>query len=373
MIITLFLLIANIICLSIIILILFHALIQARFKIPILLEIFIGLIIIIFLLMDSIWARWFYEVKIFNQEQYFVYRSIFEVILGIIGFYIIIEISINDLKKQIIFKALILIIGTNFISILLLLGQIVHSMNQNTIGFLFLLNKDVPIGIQIFILCTKIFGLGGLILFLFQVCVLVVKSNLFSRWSKVFLICGILSLIDCLISIPIIDILFNLNIELVFIIWLITFLFIIIARLNRIDLKVIINIHDMIITHESGIRLFSLSDGKMETDLISSAMAGVTSIIQEISGSRRKVRVIDEQDVKFLFAFGKHCFITLIVEGESLILTKMLNKLLYKFESEYSTILENWSGGNLNIFNSAKKIVDSIFSQVEWKTQLRVD
>lgn len=99
-------------------------------------------------------------------------------------------------------------------------------------------------------------------------------------------------------------------------------------------------------------------------------MAGITNLVQEISGSSKRIQSIDEQNIKLLFAYGDHSFITIIIEGYSLILHKMLEKLMVLFEANYSAILENWDG-NIDVFKSAREIVNSIFSRVEWKTPLR--
>ena len=50
----------------------------------------------------------------------------------------------------------------------------------------------------------------------------------------------------------------------------------------------------------------------------------------------------------------------------------MLNKLLYVIESKYSSLLENWNG-DVSLFDSVKNVVNSIFSQVEWKATLKLD
>ncbi|MEJ2249007.1 MAG: hypothetical protein P8Y70_14655 [Candidatus Lokiarchaeota archaeon] len=366
------LLISNIVLLSIIILMLIFASIKARLSIPILFEIYIGLILLMLFIMDSIFANWYLEIGIFGPGQYFSYRYFLEIILGIIGLYIITDINVHSLKKRIILKSLIFIIGTNFITSLLILSLFIPSIDDNSIGLLFLLNTNVPFWVQFIIFGSKVFGLGGLIIFLCYICVLVVKSKLFSRWSNIFIVCGIMSIIDSIITVPTAEVLLNLPPEVFFILWLVTFAFIIAARLNRINIRVMVDVHDLIITHESGIPIFSLTDGKMSPELIGGAMSGLTSLIQEISGSSHKVKAIDQNDIKLLFVFGNHFFITLIVEGESLVLSKMLHRLVHKIESQYTPLLKNFSG-DVEVFKSLKELVNSTFSQVEWKIPLEVN
>ena len=363
------LLICNIALLSVIIVVLFHASMRARKKIPILYEIFIGLIIFMFFLMDSILANWFLETGFFTEDIYFSYRYLLELVLGVIGLYIMVDIDVHAHNKRIIYKAVILIIGTNLFTALLILSILVPSIRDNSIGLLFLFNTNVPLWIQVIIMCSKAFGLGGMIVFLCYISVLVVRSKLFSRWSNIFLVCGLLSIIDCVVSIPAIGLIFNLSPEIIFIVWLVSFVFVLAARINRINIKVMMDIHDLIVTHEGGVPIFSLTDGKIAPDLIGSAMSGVTSLIQEISGSSHKIRAIDQHDIKLLFAFGNHFFITLIIEGESIVLSKMLHRLVHEIEANYSKVLENWMG-DVDVFKSLKNIIDSIFSQIEWKTAL---
>ena len=48
----------------------------------------------------------------------------------------------------------------------------------------------------------------------------------------------------------------------------------------------------------------------------------------------------------------------------------MLKELLNKFETNYISSLENFTG-NLTVFNTAQTIVDTVFTQVNWKKQKR--
>ncbi len=177
----------------------------------------------------------------------------------------------------------------------------------------------------------------------------------------IFFIIGLFLLVDSQIINPLLDVVFHANIETYFLNFIITYLFVILARLDRMNIKILLHVHVLNIITKEGMTLYAETDGKTDPDLIGAALSGLHSLLQEISKSHNKIRAIDQGDKKLVFAFGRFVFIVLIVDEDSALLDKMLEGLVYKFESAYATVLENWDG-KIDAFNSSAKIVDSVFA-----------
>ncbi|MHA1733180.1 MAG: hypothetical protein ACTSU5_14630 [Promethearchaeota archaeon] len=313
--------------------------------------------------MDSIWARCFLEVGVFGEEFFYEYRYIYEVVIGIVGLYVFVDIRFHSEKTRRLWKEVVLGVGTNLITTLVLLILFVPAMRDSSAGFTFLFNAGIPRGVKAFIMLTKVIGIGGYSQFILRVAVLLVRSKLFSRWTTLFFVLGVFTMIDLQITIPVLDQLFSWDVSVTLIFWIVGLAFVVAARLNYMRLNMVTNIHELGIVHKSGATIFSYSDGKVDPDLVGSAMTGVISFLQEISGSEKQLRKIDVEDVKFLFVYGNKVFASLIADQDSAVLFKMLNNLLCKFEASYDPVLENWNG-NVATFERAGEIVASVFSHV---------
>ena len=81
-----------------------------------------------------------------------------------------------------------------------------------------------------------------------------------------------MSLLDCFLIIPLLNMLLELDIEITLFHWILTFIFVISARLNRINFKMVMNIQELHIVYENGITLFSISNSRFEPTLVGSAM-----------------------------------------------------------------------------------------------------
>jgi hypothetical protein len=56
---------------------------------------------------------------------------------------------------------------------------------------------------------------------------------------------------------------------------------------------------------------------------------------------------------------------------ESELLLSMIKVLLTKFESQYKASLKNFKG-DTSTFNSAKNLVDDVFSNIKWREPLEI-
>jgi hypothetical protein len=351
---------------SIFLLTLISAYFRARKSIPLLSKIFLGFILFTLFLTEYILSLFSNEFSLFYSEHYYKYQNQYYVLIGMVSFLVLAEIRIQNIQKRLIWKAIILIISTNLITALFVTNIFVPPSYSNPQGFGFIESRQAELWIRLLVLLSLSFGICGISLFMLQVSYLIVKSKLFSKWSSIFLVLGILSFLDCLITIPLIEMKYDVNIRFALSHWILSFVFIIAARLYRINIKVVKNIKELYIVYSlSGIPLFSQSSGGFEPSLVGSAMTGVVALLKEIWGSKKRIRSIDQGDKKLLFAFGQYTYGMILVEDESLILNKMLKELLNKFETNYISSLENFTG-NLRVFDTADTIVDTVFPQVNW-------
>ncbi|GAB4309316.1 MAG: hypothetical protein Kow0069_08460 [Promethearchaeota archaeon] len=205
---------------------------------------------------------------------------------------------------------------------------------------------------------TKIFGLGGYVAF--SVWVLLVKSRLYSRGPLVLVLSGFGALIDLQITIPSLEVAFGLGLSFTLLNWIGGCAFTIVARLDKARISEVFNVHELGVTHSSGATIFSYSDGQVDPDLVSSALSGVVALLQEITGSTKKPEKIDQGDLKFLFAYGEHAFVFLLVRHDSSVLKRHLRSLLRQLEGEYGPLLKDWTG-NVSAFEGLEKVAVKLF------------
>lgn len=339
---------------------------QTRNKIPILFEIFLGVFIVTLFFSDYLGGRYFLYKNYISANFLNSYRYVYEIVIGQVGWYIFLDMRVLDQRKNMILKAITIIVGTNFITAMTFINFMDPNIQNNSIGLLFLLNRNVTPGIQTFIFFTKIYGLGGLIVFIIDICILIYRSKIYSKISSWIFIIGYLSLLDIQITIPTIDMVFNLNFTFILLLWILGFVFVIAARINKINFKTVFNIHELVISNKVGITLYAVSDQKIDPNLVSMAISGVNTIMGEISGSSKPIKAIDQGDKQILFESGKHITALLLVDEYSIIVSKMLKRLVSEFETNYGSALENWNG-NIDIFEPSKKIIDGIFTGMNWK------
>ncbi|TXT60311.1 MAG: membrane protein of unknown function [Promethearchaeota archaeon] len=355
---------------------LFYILIQASLKsrhtAPILSKIFLSLVLFVFYVLEFSAIRFLIELGMVERVNYDQYRYVFDIFLGMIGFHVIIDLKVFEDHKNLLWKSLNFLIGTNLITAVFILTLFLPSIRTNTIGFLFLLNTDVEFSVQILLAISKLYGLGGFSFYLIQLCLLLYKSNLYKKSTLILLFGSILAFIDALITIPVLDVLFDLGGNFVLAAWLVTNLFLIAARLNRISFKIFLDIKGIIFVLNSGLPLFALSNKELDSHLVGGALVGINAILQEISGSKKnKINSIDQGENKLLFAFGDYCFVMLMSAKESELLLSMIKVLLTKFESQYKASLKNFKG-DTSTFNSAKNLVDDVFSNIKWREPLEI-
>ncbi|TFG05979.1 MAG: hypothetical protein EU536_00115 [Promethearchaeota archaeon] len=94
--------------------------------------------------------------------------------------------------------------------------------------------------------------------------------------------------------------------------------------------------------------------------LVAGSLIGITKMITEIIQSSKQLKIMDHQDKKVLFAYGKNLIAALIVDDYLEIYRKKLNILLEELEIIYKDSLEDWDG-SLSQFNLVEKFINRIF------------
>ncbi|MHA1378792.1 MAG: hypothetical protein ACTSRG_10460 [Candidatus Helarchaeota archaeon] len=118
----------------------------------------------------------------------------------------------------------------------------------------------------------------------------------------------------------------------------------------------------IIIHSQKGLSLFDYSfRGVSEgSDLIAGGLVGISSIIQEMTSSETKVKIIKQEQANILLEHGSFVTIALISVEDLQILRKKLNQLIDLFESLFRDILDDWRG-DVGIFQPAKALIEEVF------------
>lgn len=99
-----------------------------------------------------------------------------------------------------------------------------------------------------------------------------------------------------------------------------------------------------------------------DEDLISGALTGIVTILSEITRSSKHIKKIDKEGNHLFFAFGKYHIAALITTTDLPILYKKLDAFSRSFEQHFLEEVKNFKG-NVQVFSSARYMVDRYFSQ----------
>jgi len=100
-----------------------------------------------------------------------------------------------------------------------------------------------------------------------------------------------------------------------------------------------------------------------DADLLAGGMTGVTHILKEmIAGKGTKLKIIDHEDKKLLFEYGKGFSTVLISHKDLKILRNKLITLTTNIENVFWETIEVWQG-DLDIFKPIKTMVKHIFTE----------
>ncbi|MFX1452856.1 MAG: hypothetical protein ACFFCM_18610, partial [Promethearchaeota archaeon] len=98
----------------------------------------------------------------------------------------------------------------------------------------------------------------------------------------------------------------------------------------------------------------------LDENLISGTLVAITEIIQEVTKSKTKLKVIQQEEAIFLLEYGKNVMVALLTEENLSVLRNKLKIFLKEFEIFFVDIFPVWKG-DTTVFLPAKVLVDRIF------------
>ncbi len=102
-----------------------------------------------------------------------------------------------------------------------------------------------------------------------------------------------------------------------------------------------------------------------EVSLVTSALIGITSIIQEIVHSKRALKTIDHMDRKILFNEGHNVIVAVLSDVDLPVIRKKIFQFTNRFEFYYQKELVEWKG-DVDVFFGTNKIINEFFPIEEY-------
>jgi len=121
--------------------------------------------------------------------------------------------------------------------------------------------------------------------------------------------------------------------------------------------------HLYLIHQEKGFSLYNHSfirEDLVDSQLIAGGISGIASLLQELTSSSDKVKIIDLERLKILIEYGKYILGALITEENYRILRNKLRQLVKLFEDQNKDHLINLKG-QIYEFEDTNTLVDQVF------------
>ncbi|MBD3227292.1 MAG: hypothetical protein GF329_03815 [Candidatus Lokiarchaeota archaeon] len=118
------------------------------------------------------------------------------------------------------------------------------------------------------------------------------------------------------------------------------------------------------IINNSGIVMveFPFTEEKIDANLFSGGISGISTILQEMVDSKEKLRVIDHEDKKLLFEYSESFFSVLLAREDLKILRSKLKTLTNEIERIYFEIIGDWNG-NLEVLKPIETMIKNQFAE----------
>ncbi len=113
------------------------------------------------------------------------------------------------------------------------------------------------------------------------------------------------------------------------------------------------------IDFESGVSTIG-PDQALTAAVISALSLGLKS-----TGKNRKVKVVDQGDVKFLFGYANNATLVLAVTEDLQIIRRKIDEFVESFNMLFDEVFETWDG-NINVFKPAEALAVSIFTKSKY-------
>ena len=125
-------------------------------------------------------------------------------------------------------------------------------------------------------------------------------------------------------------------------------------------------LHAMFIVNRDGLTLFSwnLAPERINSDLVTSFLTAVRSLVKEISPEEEKgLRSIEAHGFTILLEAGEKVFGALFMDQEDPIARECLKAMVREFERRYSSILEAWDG-DVSVFEPFEEVCNKMLSVI---------
>ncbi|MFX0103852.1 MAG: MFS transporter, partial [Candidatus Hodarchaeota archaeon] len=99
-----------------------------------------------------------------------------------------------------------------------------------------------------------------------------------------------------------------------------------------------------------------LKDDMVDPNLFSGGISGIGTMLHEMVRSAQKLQIIDHEDKKILFEYGKRFIITLITEKDLRILRTKLKSLAREIHNVFWETIGSWDG-DLTVFKPIKTMI----------------
>ncbi len=128
-------------------------------------------------------------------------------------------------------------------------------------------------------------------------------------------------------------------------------------------------LYHLYVIHESGMLLYEHSfkdiKAKVESDLISGGIIGLTTMLEEIVHGNQRLRIIDHGDKKLLFRYSadQKIIYVLEIEEDLLVIRNKLRTFAEEFERKFEDQIAKFNGVKLDTWSSTKEIVQKNFER----------
>ncbi len=118
------------------------------------------------------------------------------------------------------------------------------------------------------------------------------------------------------------------------------------------------------ITSKGGICLFHynfLEESPIDPQLFAGGISGVCTLVQEMTQSQKRTKVIDQEDKTLILEFGEHITCVLLCTASSKILRNKLREIVEEIEFLFRDELASWTG-NIAVFKPIGKLIQRYFT-----------
>jgi hypothetical protein len=123
------------------------------------------------------------------------------------------------------------------------------------------------------------------------------------------------------------------------------------------------------IIHKTGVLLFdhefTQQDDRIESDLVSGGIVGITALLQEIVKGKEKLRTIDHGEKKLMFKYSpkKDVIFVLVIVEDLIVLRNKLDQFILDFIENYDKKLEKLDGVIVAEWKGVVDLIDKYFKR----------